>query len=162
MTSTSLFYWQDQFGKVIPRDLKIVYNITAAATSVPVISNSATLITYAALTQDTINSFLGTVDEFTAAQFDATSMGADTIGMLINMQGQCSKIVQMVAKCYSATNTLVTRQCQESALIATTIETAVEVGANGNIGVKVDFGNTPDFDGLTAGTIEIDIQWISK
>ena len=35
-------------------------------------------------------------------------------------------------------------------------------GASGNIGFKVDFGNTPDFDALTAGTIAIKIIWKSK
>lgn len=163
MADTSLYYYQDQWGKVQPRILRLQYRITGAKTCVPIISNSATLTTYDALaSQAVINDFLSTTNEFTLAQFDATSMGADTFGVLVNMSLQCKTVVMMVASCYSATNTLVTRQVLGGTLAASTLETAVQVGAFGNIGVKVDFGNTPDFDGLTAGTIDIAVHWISK
>jgi hypothetical protein len=35
-------------------------------------------------------------------------------------------------------------------------------GSQGNLAFKVDFGNTPDFDGLTAGLIVIELHWVSK
>lgn len=160
--STSLFYYNDQWGKVQPRILRLQYTITAATTCKPIVSNSASLVTYAAIAaQATIDDFLGTTSEFTAAQFDATSMGADAFGALIQMNGQCKSVVQMVARCYSASNTLVTRQVAGGTLTASTLETAVQRGADGNIGLKVDFGNAPDFDALAAGTIDIEIHWIA-
>lgn len=163
MGDTSLMYYNEQLLKVNPRVLRMQYTITAAKTAKPIISNSASLITFDALaSQAVIDGFLGTTNEFLLAAFDATSMGADAFGGLINMNGQCAVVVQMVARCYSASNTLVERQVQGGTLTASTLETAVAKGANGNIGFKVDFGNTPDFDALTAGTIEIEVHWVPK
>lgn len=164
MADTSLFYWNDQWGKVQPRVLRLQYNITGAATCEPIVPNSATMPVYAAISsQSTIDDFLGTEDEFTTAQFNATALGADAFGVIVNMQGQCASVVQMVARCYSNTGgaDLVTRQCQATALAGTLI-TACQVGADGNIGLTVVFGNTPDFDALTSGTIDIEVHWISK
>lgn len=165
MGDTSLFYYNDQLLKVNPRVLLLEYKITAAVTASPIISNSASLITFGAFaSQAVIDDFLGTVDEFTLAQFDATAMGADAFGGLVQMNGQAAVISQMIARCYSNTGgaDLVTRQVQGGTLTASTLETAVEVGADGNIGFKVDFGNTPDFDALTSGTIQIEIHWVPK
>jgi len=163
MAATSLVYYQDQLGKVDPQVLRLEYKITAAVTLSSIIANTASLTTCSALTQAAIDAFLGTVSEFTAAQFDATSMGADAQGVLVNMEGQCLNITQIVARCYSASNTIVTRQSQKiTVLTDSSIETAVAVGANGNIGIKLNWGNTPDFDALTAGTVEIEVHWIAK
>jgi len=160
--ATSLFYYNDQWGKVQPRILRLQYAITAATTCKPLVSNSASLTTYTAIAaQATIDDYLGTTSEFTIAQFDATAMGADTFGALVQMNGQCKSVVMMVARCYSASDTLVTRQVAGGTLAASTLETAVQVGAFGNIGLKIDFGNTPNFDGLAAGTIDIEIHWIA-
>ncbi len=68
----------------------------------------------------------------------------------------------MVARCYSASDTVVTRQVEDGTLTASTLQTAVQIGADGNIGLTVNWGNTPDFDALTAGTIDIEVHWISK
>lgn len=164
MGDTSLYYYQDQLLRVNPRILRLQYNITGAAACSPIISNSASMVFYSALSsQAQVDNFLGTTNEFLYTAFGATAMGADAFAGLVNMAGQCKTITQMVAKCYSGTGgaTLVTRQCQESA-VANSLQTAVEVGANGNIAFQVDFGNTPDFDALTSGTIEIEIHWIPK
>jgi len=97
------------------------------------------------------------------AAFDATAMGADVFAGIVDMGGQCAEVYSMTARCYSASNTLVTRFCEDSAtLTASTLATEIAKGANGNIAFKVDFGNTPDLDALTAGTIEIEILWRSK
>ncbi len=163
MADTSLIYYNDQWGKVQPRILRLQYKITGAVTASPIVSNSATLLTFGAIaTQAVINDFLGTTDEFNYLAFDATSMGADAMGIIVNMDGQAGTVVQMIAKCYSASNTVVTRQCQQSALTNTSLTTQCALGADGNIALKVDWGNTPDFDGLTAGTIDVEVHWISK
>jgi hypothetical protein len=164
MAETSLMYWQEQFGKTQPRVLRLEYNITAAKTVAPLASNSAVLTTFDAIaTQATIDNHLGTSSEFLVAAFDSTAMGNDTFGGVVNMAGQAKKLLMMVATCYSASNTVVTRQCQVSTtLTASTLTTECALGASGNVAFKVDFGNTPDFDGLTAGTIVVELHWISK
>jgi hypothetical protein len=166
MADTSLMYWQEQLGKVNPRVLRLQYKITGAKAATPIVSNSASMITFDALaSQAVIDGYLGTSSEFAVAAYDATSMGADAFGGLVDMKGQCRHVAMMVAKCYSGTGgeTLVERCVQaSSALTASTLATEVAVGSQGNIGFKVDFGNTPDLDALTSGTIEIEIHWISK
>lgn len=162
MSDMHLFYWQEQLYRTQPRVLRLVYKITGAKTVAPIVSPIPALVSFDALTQAGINSQLGTTLEFTLAQFDATSMGADMFGGVIAMKGQCEKVLSMKAECFSASNVLVTRQCQALGLADSTVETALALGANGNLGFKVNFGNTPDMDALTSGTIVIEINWISK
>lgn len=165
MSQASLMYWQDQLGKVDPRVTRLHYTITGAKACKPVVSNAASLVAFDAIaSQSVIDDFLGTTSEFAVAAFDATAMGADAFAAIVNMKGQVKTLVQVVARCYSGTggSTLVTRQALGGTLAASTLETAAAKGANGNVAVKVNFGDTPDFDGLTSGTIEIEIHWISK
>jgi len=166
VSATSLVYWNDQWGKVQPRLLRLQYNITAAVTVAPIVSNSASLVTFSAIAaQTTIDNFLGTTNEFLIAAFDATSMGADAMGVIVNLAGQCRSVVMMEASCYSAAGggTIVTRGVASLAtLTASSLATEVACGASGNVALKVDWGNTPDFDALTSGVISIDIHWISK
>lgn len=166
MSATSLFYWNDQFGKTQPRRLRLQYNITAAKTVSPAAPNSATLTTFDAIAaQSTIDNFLGTSSEFLVAAFDATAMGADTFGVIVNLNGQAAKLLMMEAKCYSATGggTLVERAVISSTtLTASTLATECALGTSGNVAGKIDFGNTPDFDGLTSGIIVVTFDWIAK
>lgn len=164
--TTSLTYWSDKLGKTLPRTLRLEFSITGAAASSLVTSGAPVLSTYGALaSQAVIDGYLGTTNEFLLTAFDATSLGADAFGGIINMEGQVSKVTSMTAICYSGTGgaTRVERTVAAStALTASTLATEVAKGANGNIGFKVDFGNTPDFDALTSGLIVIEINWISK
>lgn len=166
MSDVSLMYWQDQLGKTLPRSLKLHYSITGAKAASPVVASSASLITFDAFASQTvIDNFLGTTNEFLLAAFDATAMGADMFGGLVNMAGQAKQVVGLIARCCSGTDglTVVTGGVAgSSALTASTLKTEVAVGAEGNIGFKVNFANIPDFDALTAGLIEIEILWISK
>jgi len=156
-------YWNDKIQLAQPQTLTLLYNISAAVTFTEVLRNPV-LTTFAAIAaQSTIDNFLGTTNEFLISQFEATSMGADAMGVIINMERQAAEVYDMKAYCFSASNTLVTRQVQDVAtLTAATLATEIAVGASGNIALKIDWGNTPDFDALTAGTIQIDIQWRSK
>jgi hypothetical protein len=164
--TTPLTYWSDKLGKTMPRTLRLEFNITGAAASSLVTSGAPVLTTYGAFaSQAVIDNFLGTTNEFLLAAFDATAMGADAFGGIIDMKGQCAKVTSMTAICYSGTGgaTKVENCVQAvSPLTASTLATEVAKGANGNIGFRVNFGNTPDFDGLSAGTIVIEICWISK
>lgn len=163
MNTTSLFYWNERIQGSQPRELRLVWTITGAKTVTDVL-RSPTLTAFDAISaQSTIDNHLGTTNEFLVAAFDATAMGNDTFAGIINMGGQCAEVYSMVARCYSASNTVVTRQVEDSsALTASTLATEIAKGSSGNIAFKVDFGNTPDFDGLTAGTIEVSILWRPK
>jgi hypothetical protein len=162
MSGPSLMYYQPQLGLVNPQTLSLVWTITGAGASTMVVPNSAVLSTYGAIaSQSVIDSFLGTSGEFPVAAFDATSMGADAFGVIINMAGQARSVVGMMAYVASGADT-VFRGAPSGTLTASTLETAVQVGADGNIALKVSFGNTPDFDGLTSGIIKIDVLWVPK
>lgn len=161
--SVSLTYWNERVQMSQPRVLKLWFTITAAKT-VTDLGRSPTMTTFdTAFTQAEIDAHLGTSSEFNYLAFDSTAVGADVFGGVINMSGQCAEVYGMVARCYSASNTIVTRQCEDSStLTASTLATEIAKGSSGNIAFKVNFGNTPDFDALTAGTIEIEILWRSK
>lgn len=168
MADTSLIYYNEKWGKTQGRILNIVFEITAAKTVALVPLGQPVLPAFDAIaSQAVIDDFLGTSSEFTLAQFDATSMGADAFGCIVNMGGavgQVKSASRMRAVCYSGTggSTAVSRAVKFGSLTASTLETAAAVGSSGNIGIKVDFGNVPDFDALTSGIIEIQVLWISK
>lgn len=165
MSATSLVYYNDQWGKVQPRIHRIQYKITGAVTASPIIAHSGSIITFGAIaSQSVIDNFLGTSSEFDYLAFDATALGADAVAFIINMGGQAKTAVFMRARCYSGTGggTVVERGVQGGSLTNSTLETAFACGANGNLACKVDFGNTPDFDALTSGVIDIELHWISK
>ena len=165
MADTSLFYWNQKFGKTQPRELKFIWDITGAKAVSTVPIGAPVLTAFDAIAaQATIDDFLGTVDEFLIVDFDGTAMGADAFACIINMAGQAQALCGFEIECFSSTggSTLVTRASLNEGLTASTLETACELGADGNIAFKVDFGNSPDFDGLTAGMIVATVYWISK
>ena len=168
MSAPSLMYYNEVFGKTVPRRLQLVYEITGAVTVAarPLAAAPGTMPVFGAIsTQAVINTFLGTTDEFNYLAFDSTSMGADAMGVIINMKGQAADLINFEARCYSNTGfaDLVTRSALKStALTNTTLVTECAVGASGNLALKINWGNTPDFDGLTSGMIVIDLNWIAR
>jgi hypothetical protein len=162
MANAGLFHWQEKFGKTNPHVITLVFQITGAGTSSAVPQGTPVLSTYGAIaSQSVIDDFLGTTNEFLVAAFDATAMGADTFACIVNMQGQAAKLLYATGEVYSGTD-YVARASVDSGLTASTIETAADCGADGNIAVKFNFGNTPDFDGLTTGVIVVKLYWIAK
>ncbi len=164
MADTNLFYWNEKFGKTQVRELQLQWQITGAKAVSHRPIGQPTLVAFDAIaSQSTIDDFLGTTNEFLIADFDATAMGADAFACIINMAGQAAYVAGFEIHCYSGTggSTLVTRAAYESSLSGS-LETAIELGANGNIAFKVDFGNTPDFDALTDGYIVAKVYWISN
>lgn len=167
MTATPLFYWNDKLGKTNPRTLQLCWQITGAKTVVGRPIGAPALVAFDAIaSQAVIDDFLGTTDEFLVADFDATAMGADAMAVIINMggqDGQASYLAGFTAKCISSSGaTIVERGWYGGSLTASTLETACELGAYGNLAVKINWGNTPDFDALTDGYILLEVQWISK
>lgn len=165
MQSMSQIYYSDkaQRGQALQMDL--VYSITAAKT-VAAKNANVSLVTFDALaSQAVINDFLGTTNEFLLAAFDATSMGADMFGGIVDMGGQVSELISMEAICYSGSDGLTSVQSgvvASSALTASTLKTEAAKGADGNLGFKVNFGNTPDFDALTSGLIIVKLKYKVK
>jgi len=165
MAGPGFFYWNEKLQRTVPQTLLLQWQITAAKTVAPLFQGLDTLTLFDAVSgQAAINSFLGTTDEFTAAQFDATSMGADAFGVIVNMKGQAAAVGALEVTCYSGTGgaTAVTRAVVAAGLTASTLETAAALGSQGNLALKVDFGNTPDFDGLTSGLIVARLTWLPK
>jgi hypothetical protein len=165
MSNAGLFHWQEKIGKTNPNCLTLVFQITNTKTVSQVPMGTPVLTAFDAIaSQSVIDDFLGTTNEFLVAAFDVTAMGDDTFACIVNMAGQASKLLYATAECYSGTggSTLVTRQVLDTGLTASTLETAADCGANGNLALKVDFGNVPNFDGLTSGTIVVKLYWIAK
>lgn len=174
----SLFYTNEKHGKTQPRYLTYTFQITAAKTVVVFPRGSEILATFDALTQPVIDAYLGTSGEFTAAQFDATSMGTDAFGGLINMtggvvsqganplsfaqpQGQAAQVVSVEITSKTGAN-LATRVISESfgptGLTASSLTAGCAVGANGNIAFR---GILTGLDALTSGLIEVKIGWVA-
>ena len=163
MSQASLMFWQDQYNKGLVRQSKFIWNITGAAASILVPAQSGVLSTYSALTQAQIDAFLGSTNEINYLAFDSTSMGADAFGAIFDFEGQVQSLSQVIGTCYSASNTIVTRtEPIVATLTNTSLVTEAALTSLGNVGAKFNFGNSPDFDGLTAGTIVVDIFWVSK
>jgi len=162
MSQVSLFHYQDQYQKGLCRRDVFVWDITAAVTASLNPPQSGVLTTFGALTQATIDAFLGSTTEINALAYDATSMGADAMGAIFNYNKQVQSVSNVVCRCFSASDTIVTRQVKPAGLTNTSLETAAVVTSLGNIGLKINWGDTPDFDALTAGLIEVTISWVSK
>lgn len=168
--NTAVYYNNEKHAKTQSRSMDFVFRFTAAKTIVPVPVGADCFTFFDAVTQAQIDAYLTSptktvANDFLVTLFDATAMGADTFGGIINMGGQAASVISLEAKCYSGTggSTLVTRSVSAiSTLTASTLETAVGISPAGNLAFKVDFGNTPDFDALTAGTIVISVKYISK
>lgn len=163
--SQPIFYWNEKLGKTQAHKLVFEFQITAAKTVAPKPLGQPVLTTFDALaSQSVIDTFLGTTNEFLLAQFDATSMGTDAFGMLVNLGGslgQAASGVVMHASVFSGTYnaTTVNANAIAGSLTASTLETAFAVGANGNLGVKLVAAG---LDALTSGIIRVECQVVFK
>lgn len=149
MTSTALMYWNDKLQSTQAHVLKFAYEITGAKTISDGLAGYPTLTLFdAASAQSQIDNFLLTSSEFTAAQFDATSMGTDAFGVIVDMRGrqalgssssqtgQVEKVVYAKAELFDddlATAATANASCTNKALSDSTLEPGVSVGANGNL-----------------------------
>ena len=92
-------------------------------------------------------------------------MGADAQGVIIDMGGQCDELFMFEASCYSSTGGTAREMVADidsSTLTDSSLQTECAKGANGNVACKIDWTNSPDFDGLTAGIVVIRIHWRAK
>jgi len=160
---SNLVYWNEKHGKTQAHTLRFSLNITGAKTVVPAVYGYPLLTAFDALaSQAVIDDFLGTSSEFLLTHFDATSMGADVFGGLVNMgglRGQVQKAVAMRAWLEDGTTLVGRHVVASSSLTASTLVTEYAVGAYGNLGFKVDYGAV---DALTSGLITVELDFISK
>lgn len=168
MSRQPLFYWNEKHAKSQPGVLDFTYQITAAKTVSPVPQGADSFTSFDAITQASIDAYLGTANDFLATQFDATAMGTDTFGGLVRMSGSPSilaqgfQVLKMEALLFSGAGLATVAQAAAlgaTGIPASTLGTATALSTSGNIGFR--FTST-GLDALTAGIIVIRIYWISK
>lgn len=162
MAVSSLFYYNDQLGKVVPNELVLQFKITGAKASSPIVANTALLSSYDAIASQTvIDSFLGTSSEFAVAAFDATAMGTNAFAVLVNMNGQAKKLLSVSAKVMSGSNGATVAECADVAegLTSSTLVCEGALGAAGNLAGRFVLAGLDD---LPSGMIEVRFCWIAK
>lgn len=165
MADTPIMYWQEKLGKTQLRTLKIAWTVSSG-TFTEMIPGNPILFTQGAIaTQATIDNFLGTTAEFNYLAFDATSMGTDAVGVIVDMKGQAAKVAYAQLNMFSSTYLGTAAGARATtAITATNLETTVSCGASstitgsGNLAFK---GVISGMDAIT-GLVVLDIFWISK
>ena len=161
MSSTSLMYWQEKLYKGAPRTMTFEYEITGAKAVSPLIQGIPVLSSFDAITQPTIDTFLGTSSEFTTAKFDAVAMGVDAFGIIVDMAGQVQQFLSAYITVYSGANgaTVVPEGIKQAGLTDSTLATEAALSSLGNLGFR---GIVAGLDALGSGLIKIELNWISK
>ena len=157
----SLMYWNDKIQRGEFRKLALVYSIDGGK-DVSDMQGINALASFDAITQTAIDEYLDSVSEFDADAFDATAMGTDMFGGVINMGGQVKELAYCRARIYSpaAGTTLDEQLFQDSAaLTASTLQSEAAISASGNIGFKVE---STGLDALTAGVMVLEFAWKAK
>ncbi len=164
MSGVNLTYYNDQWMKTDPNVTTLFFQITAAKTVQSVPIGPPVLATFDALTQPQIDGFLGTTLEYTAAQFDATSMGTDAFAVLVSMQGQAAAAVAAEIELYSTTTAAGSQlraACASSTITSSALAADIQYqrGINGDLAVKSVLTGV---DVLTAGLIVLKLYWIAQ
>lgn len=168
---TPLFYRNEKHAKSQVRRLVLTFQITAAQTVNLIPRSIDVLTTFGPLTQAQIDAYLSRPIDgyvatsstgFTAAQFDATSMGTDAFGGIINMNQQCRYVGAMKAFFFTGagnTTSTIRGALGTANLAASTLENAVGRSPSGDIAFKLI--GPSGLDALTSGIIQVEIDWIS-
>lgn len=156
----------DKIARCQPQELSFYYLLTGAKTNASLaLLNYPILLGYdaTALTQALVEAFLGhTSSAACATIFDATSMGTDTIGGVIDMAGQVDKILgyrATVTQTAGGTpaNTSLLVQASQAAL--TSSNTSAIAAYDGDIYFRAVAGN---LDSATAGWLTLTVLFRSK
>lgn len=164
MNATSHIYTQEKLTNTQPYILTFEWDITSAKTISSFVPGIPVLTAFDALaSQSVIDDFLGTTNEFLAAQFDATAMGTDAFGGIVALRGEAERIfsVRYIRAAGGVTATVATNLLINGAtgLSSSTLENGAALGANGNLAFRfVDTG----LDALTDGTIRIECGVLFK
>ncbi len=156
-----IFYLNEKHAKSQARFITFTFQITAAKTIVPYPRGQDCLTAFDALTQAQIDAYLGTSSEFLVTQFDATSMGVDAFGGIINMAGQAGLVIScdVTSKTGAGLATqVVSSSFGGTGLAASSLTAGCALGANGNIAFR---GVMTGVDALTSGIITVTIKWVA-
>ncbi len=175
MAGPGLIY---QSGDLYAKEDEMIlkWNITGAKTSTPLPLNRSSVMTVydAIAAQATIDNFLGTTNEFLIAQFDATAMGTDAFGFLINMSGgapglntttnraQAAQLLCVEVTLHSGSQgaTAVNEGVASIAtLTSSSLATEFALGSYGNIAGRAILSG---LDILTTGIIVARLHWVSQ
>lgn len=158
-----LLFANARLAKTQPQVLRLRYKITAAKTLSEMAPGGAALLSFDAITQATFDAFgsLAT-GEVNAAFFDATSMGTDTHGGALDMNGQAGKLLKVTSVYRSGTGlttVLSVTSLGASGMTATTNATESVCTTQGNLLFRALLSG---IDAATSGTIEHELEWIPK
>lgn len=169
MSDTSLMYFQEKLGRTQPRILTFTWEITGAVTVSETPQGIPVLYSFGAITQAQIDAFLTSPtvtssSEFDADAFDATSMGTDAFGGIINMREQADDVLWIKSECNldpTADGAIFNSDVKVSTLSTSALANNIEVAVSsaGNIAFKQ---TVTGLDAATNGFIKIDIGWLSK
>jgi hypothetical protein len=166
MALTTMFLKSDALQRSQVQELNFYLKITGAKTNAALSLVSYPLLAgydAADLTQVLVEGFLGhTSTAACATIFDATSLGTDAFGFVIDMQGQCGTLLGYqcaVVQTAGGTpaNTSLLTQASQTAL--TSALTSVCAAYDGDIYGRVVAGN---LDSATAGYIHLRVLYRSK
>jgi len=157
-------YWADKLQRGECERTVLLYK--SASGTITQHEGASSLASSAAVTDAAVYGFLRlTASPFAAAAFDATALGNDAFCAIIDFQGQIRELVaveaEYVGEAIATSIAGVHLMIPSGTLTASTLESKAEKSAEGNLGVKCDFGNVPDFDGTT-GWIKLTVHWRSK
>lgn len=165
MAGTSLVYWNDKLAKTQGRHLQFVWNI-ASGTPTLEVAGAPILVTQGALVQATIDTFLGTTAEFDYLAFDATSMGTDALGVIVDMKGQAAVGVWAELRQLTSTGGVTQAGARSTAkpLLTTSLTTEFACGASTSITGSGNLAFKGVISGLDAadGILVLDMYYISK
>jgi len=164
-----LTYYQDRLGKTQAHILCFSWAITGAKAVSELPPGMPVLYTFDAITQAQIDAFLtsptlASANEFLEAQFDATSMGTDAFGGIINMSNQVEKVLWIDSQCNldpTADGLLHNSDESIATLTSTALANNIEVAVStaGNLAFKQ---TVTGLDAATNGLIRVQIGWIAK
>ncbi len=156
---SSVMLWSEKQQGSALQVTDFVFTITGAKTITPI--PGAMVVFDAIAAQTTIDTFLGTSSEFVIAAFDATAMGTDAVGVIVDMGGQSKSIAKMDAVLYTAAGAITDEKhvLKAASLTASSLTTQIANGASGNQALRVILTGV---DAATSGHLHVSIYWKSK
>lgn len=159
-SSPGLFFWQDKIGRNNPHVVQFMFQITAAKTVSQLPQGTPVLTSFDALaSQAVIDSFLGTTNEFLLAQFDATSLGVDAFGCIVNFGRQADQLYAVEAYVDDLTTRVDVAMAASTTLSSSSLTNGCAKGADGNIAARLVMTG---LDALTSGILSIRFLFKAK
>lgn len=168
MSQVSLMYWNDKFGRNMARRDEFLWEITGAKTVSPLVAGQPGLFSFDALTQAQLDAELS-ASEVAVAKFDATAMGTNMFGGVVQFGGQIEKLVAVECEVINSDGAvLCKRAIKDAGLTDSTAASEATKTSSGNLALRFLLGDSVDaatafsVDAATDGIIKISVHWISK